>query len=155
MKGTTIAAALGIFAIGMSSSLQAQIKTNKESLGAAAKAVWTDDVGSLQKMVEKGLRVDVPLAGGYTLLHHAATKNAHKCAEYLIKHGCSINARTDVTGFTALHFCALFGNEIDSKLLIAAGASIDRRSNDGLTPFDVAKQKNFPKVMAILRATNH
>ena len=131
---------LSFLCLGLNVSISAGQQPNKGVLqNQAGKAVLKDDLKTLESTAKHGLDVKLPLAGGYTLLHYAAQYKAHRCLAYLIKQGCPLNAVTEETGFTALHFCALSSNEKDAGLLLKAGAKSNIKSkNDKLTAFDVA-----------------
>ncbi|XP_018027583.1 uncharacterized protein LOC108682849 [Hyalella azteca] len=60
---------------------------------------------------------------GITALHIAAAKGWNKMCRWLLRHGADIDARDQVTGFTPLHFAAMYGCVETMMLLAKAGGS--------------------------------
>jgi ankyrin repeat protein len=69
----------------------------------------------------------------------------------LLENGANVNAR-DIRGMTALMFTAASDNQnLDAaRLLIAKGADVNIKSNDGETALDWARKAGNPKMIALL-----
>ncbi len=83
---------------------------------------------------------------GMTALHWAATYRSAPMIEYLLDHGADIEA-ADKQGFRALHHAAqCAGDDPTAPLLalLARGAQIDPRNNNGTTPLLHAVVRNKP-----------
>lgn len=72
-----------------------------------------------------------------TPLMVASEENNYDEVKSLLERGADIH-RTDVSGWTALHYAALKGNQRVAKLLLDAGCHINPRDNDGETPLATA-----------------
>jgi len=57
----------------------------------------------------------------------------------------------DVDGWTALHMASFNGDAAVVPLLIAAGADVRAKNDDGETPGDLAARRGHPAVAALLR----
>ncbi len=84
---------------------------------------------------------------------HSATANVLKLksVEWLLEYGADPNA-TQPGGWTPLHSAAAHGNREMVEALVAEGADIQRKTDKGKTPADMAKEKGHPQVMAALKA---
>lgn len=76
-------------------------------------------------------------AYGWTALHVAAEKGAHKLVSELIRRGARVD-QGDNSGWTALHAAAWVGRSRALKVLLRAGARIDASGGDGQTPLYIA-----------------
>ena len=63
--------------------------------------------------------------------------------------GTDVNAVGGLLGWTPLHFAAAFGHKEIVKLLVAKGADVNTKNENGYTPLDLAKR--HPKVANFLR----
>lgn len=126
-----------------------------------AGALYKDQVQEL--MLASGrIDVDAREPDGATLLMQAAMLNSVKTAKMLIEAGADVNA-VDDEGRSALHFAAMQplagavhagypggepgprgGGEM-VETLVAAGAEIEVKDRDGLTPLDIARM-SWPNV---------
>jgi ankyrin repeat protein len=68
----------------------------------------------------------------------------------LLEHGAN-PAAADADGFTGLIAASIAGHEDVVRALIAAGAPVDARANNGLTAIDAAEASNHLEVLAILK----
>lgn len=89
------------------------------------------------------------------LLNSAAAQKDHakaaKTVEILLAAGADPNAAQH-GGFTAAHSAASSGNLEVLRLLKAHKAALDRKSEDGKTPLDIARERNQPAAIAFLQA---
>ncbi|MCD8339890.1 MAG: ankyrin repeat domain-containing protein [Burkholderiales bacterium] len=112
-------------------------------------AVYYLENDTAQKLVEHGADVNNP--GHWSPLHYAAAADNTKMVNYLIKKNADINART-LRGFTPLYMAARDGTADTVQALLKAGARKDFCNNDGLAPYDIAKQRqNTDEVLEMLK----
>lgn len=104
----------------------------------------------LTLLVEKGADPLVSI-GGETALHRAMLneKTAVGNAEFLLEKGIDINSR-DGMGWNALDKAAL-DNLVDAtKFLLSKGAQANVVDNRGLTALEVAKERGYDEIVALL-----
>lgn len=82
---------------------------------------------------------------GMTALHWAADRDATKALEAALNGGCFIDA-VDDGGQTALHYAAFCGHLNSTILLVEAGATLVKDSED-CTPLDLATDDEVRKVL--------
>ena len=99
--------------------------------------------GSIEKVMyyrEQGADVEGIDGVGRTAFHKAAFWGHIHVIKYLVE-DCHANPNcTDYNGDTPLHDAARFAHESVVNALIAAGADLTIRNNDGRTPLEVAKE---------------
>ncbi|WFD27559.1 hypothetical protein MNAN1_002558 [Malassezia nana] len=86
---------------------------------------------------------------GHTLLHLAVMHNFHRLVADLLRRGCPVNTR-DTNGYTALHFAALHGCVMVSKLLLEHGADPFEVTDEGLIPVEIARRSEMIDVEHVL-----
>jgi ankyrin repeat protein len=79
-------------------------------------------------------------------LRNAILDNDHKLLKNLIKRGVDINS-PDENGNTALHMAASGGYLQSMTILLAAGADVNIKNKQGLTPADMAGNSNIRKII--------
>lgn len=80
----------------------------------------------------------------------AAKKNDAQKVKSLLEKGADPNATLDKAKITPLHF-AVQSNALDVvPLLLAAGASLDNKTEEEETPLDILKLNNQPEMLALL-----
>ncbi|WP_353930655.1 ankyrin repeat domain-containing protein [Okeanomitos corallinicola TIOX110] len=85
-----------------------------------------------------------------TALHAAAYAGRTEAAKLLIEYNIDINKQGPYNGYTALHD-AIWQNNIDIvKLLLQANADLSILSQDGKTPLDFAKSKNYQEIVTLI-----
>jgi ankyrin repeat protein len=86
----------------------------------------------------------------------AALGNRVDIARALISSGADVNrvSAFPVAGTTALHLASSIdqGDDRMVKLLLAAGARVDLRNQEGLTPLEVAERAHNAHLIPALRA---
>lgn len=82
---------------------------------------------------------------GLTALHWAADRDATKALAAALKGGCFIDA-VDECGQTALHYAAFCGHLNSAIILVEAGATLVKDSED-CTPLDLATDDEVKKVL--------
>ena len=102
-----------------------------------------DNIVIVQCLVEHGTQIDRADNGGITALWLAVSNVNLGIAEYLIDHGAEVNNAAN-DGSTPLHIVAAQGHQLSRhhlpmiSMLLAFGASLKARNNEGLLPIDVA-----------------
>ncbi|KAG8355593.1 hypothetical protein FVEN_g6498 [Fusarium venenatum] len=103
-------------------------------------AVWFNRSSWIKHLIESGADINSSCSNGQTALHWAAVHGRYEVLYYLVKHHAETNI-TDANGETALHKL-LLGPTTDglcaARSLVRRGASLDIKSNKGLTPLSSA-----------------
>jgi hypothetical protein len=82
-------------------------------------------------------------------LRKAASLGDNDSIKAFLASGCNINEQDPVEGFTALH-CAVLDEKIESiKLLLANGADVSIKDNDGDTPYDCCSSSYYRNLLDI------
>jgi ankyrin repeat protein len=123
-----------------------------------ARALQSQDVDALRLMVPKVPNLNALVQGSTPLMtlmaggggrfaggfgaqpgayRFAGIRSALEAANVLLDGGADVNV-TRATGETALHLAAQTGNVQMIQLLADRGATLDAKTNDGLTPLDYA-----------------
>lgn len=84
---------------------------------------------------------------GRTLLINAAFYGRKSAVEWLLRNGANV-AATDYGEFTALHAAAQEGFDDIIELLIAAGAPINARDDNGNTPLIISEYRSAIEILA-------
>ncbi|KAM0790167.1 hypothetical protein ACM66B_005486 [Microbotryomycetes sp. NB124-2] len=85
----------------------------------------------------------------HNLLHLATVLGFHRLAQFLIARGIEVDA-ADRNGFTPLHFAALYGRVAITRLLLEAGADLDRRNLAGRSAEAIARMRDDVDVEDVL-----
>ena len=93
----------------------------------------------------------VILDTGQTVLHLGASLGFDRFVQGLIVHEIRLD-QSDVNGYTALHFAALYGHLDCAYLLVCGGADADIVNIDGHTAFEIALDSNHETVAQLLNA---
>lgn len=101
-------------------------------------------------LLENGLDVNKPSAGGSSYLNDAALKGQAKMVQLLLDHGALVTAQNQ-SGGTPLHDAALGGNAEVATLLLDHGAAIDEREREsGATALMMAASLGRVEVVKLL-----
>jgi hypothetical protein len=84
------------------------------------------------------------------LLSIAAFSGAKKTLDYLLQKKVSINQTDRVSARTALHWASVSNNLDACKTLIEAGANVNARDRDKITPLIFAVNSNNPQIVKLL-----
>lgn len=121
---------------------------------ALVTAVVEENEKMVHLLLDAGASVDLPpdwsLGQFATALSESVKAKNEPLARVLLDHGASPDAATWY-GRTALHFAAEFFDPDIMALLIARGADVNARDNDGRTPLKVALDKGNTKAADLLR----
>jgi len=157
-------------------ALGASADTNaKDENGATAlhHAAGNGHKEAAELLIAKGADVNAKANAGRTPLHWAAYRGREKVVEVLIAKGAEVNAKAE-NGNTPLdlavnneevatllrkhggklgsiHAAARAGNDEAVKEFLAAGADVNAKNNNGLTPLDVATRGKSTKTVEFLR----
>ena len=93
-------------------------------------------VDEIEKLLERGLPVDVRDSHGNTLLTIACQNGNKRVAKSCLRRSADINAR-NYKGNSPLHYCFSYGyGDTLGQYLIEKGADADARNNAGKQVFD-------------------
>lgn len=94
--------------------------------------------------------VNQTLSQGNTVLIEASIRGRHNMIKLLIEFGANIN-HANAGGWTALH-CAIYYSHLKvAEVLLENGADVEMKTNEGLTPTDIARRTNFRAMQNLLR----
>jgi len=89
--------------------------------------------------IAKILRKHGGKTGTEVSIHVAAQKGAKEDVKHHLDSGVNVNAKDEIGG--ALHYAAWFGGNTETVvLLIAAGADVNAKNIEGITPLDFAEK---------------
>lgn len=91
------------------------------------------DVDRVDRLLRKGVLVDVTDSAGYTALHYATRGGHVRVCEILLEHGANVDARTRGMRATPLHRAAYMGHVEVVDLLLRHGAAPNLTDVDGRT----------------------
>ena len=122
-------------------------------------AAYCDRPVTLKVLIEAGADVNEPDGNGATPLLWAVYTNNVMIVMELIDAGADVNLECqkphetdpELDGATPLHMAVQYGYEGCVVALIRGGADIHRRTNMGMTSLKYAIDKNFEKIVNLLR----
>ena len=94
-----------------------------------------------------------PNAGNWTALHEAALMGDVASTQALLQHKADPNRREKQNRGTPLHVACFQGHLEICRLLLRAGAQINLRDGEGLTPLFHAKDQGFGELVKFLKAS--
>lgn len=109
----------------------------------------TGSVAELQKMIEKGLPVDLADGKGQTLLMLASYNGNFDTAKMLLENGAHVDQKND-RGQTPLGGVAFKGYPEIAELLIEYGADINANNGGGMTPIHYASMFGRSEIIKVL-----
>ncbi len=123
--------------------------SSKEKRYLVVKAIESDYVIALEKLIDSGYDIEAKDDNNASLLYIAVRSNSEKCAYFLINKGANIKAETK-DGDTVLHAAAYNGNFEIVKRAIIAGIPVDKLGAGKKTPLYRAAQANQQYVCRML-----
>jgi len=119
----------------------------QEELNSAAQS---DDLESLQEILQQKININAVTEEGWTALHFAAFKGCDKIVAALLEAKINTDIQGKVYGRTALHYAADRGNLEVVKMLVAKGANTKIADKTNKTALDLAREKNFADIVKVL-----
>jgi ankyrin repeat protein len=98
---------------------------------------WKKDIAAL--LIAKGANVNVTFKGGLTPLHVKAMFDSIQAAKEMPKKGMDVKATKEEMVSVA-------------ELLIAKGANVNAKDDQGKTPLRLAKEMNFQEMVELLKS---
>lgn len=103
----------------------------------------------VQRLLDKGARLENPAPPGWTALHYAASGPEPRTLALLLARGAQVDARSP-NGTTALMMAARYGPEDAVQALLQKGADPRLRNDLGLSAADFARQAGRETLSAAL-----
>ena len=129
----------------------AEVSQMSEGLALLHHAAAFNNVERTRWLLEADVDVDPRTKNNETPLMYAARRGNLKVAIVLLQHNASTD-HTNVEGWTALHFAALYGGTSITKLLLTSGSNKEARTLlDLKTPLDLAMESNRKATAQALR----
>ena len=109
----------------------------------------------VKMLLEKGAKMDVIDALGFTPIHVASGSGHNLTVEASLHYGAEIQAEHSWSRNTPLHVAVqtIFGNDKTVKTLVQKGAKLDAKNIKGDTPIHLAAKfgRNYPQVLMLMR----
>jgi ankyrin repeat protein len=112
-------------------------------------ALKKDDRGTVRRLLQQGVPVDVPGPDGTTALHWAVESDDLEIARLLLRSGADAK-RANRYGMTPLHLAAANGNTALMRDLLDAGASANAVLPEGETVLMTAARTGSAEAVALL-----
>jgi ankyrin repeat protein len=143
-----------------SSPIASPVNTNRQSIATKKdeesdlrQAAIDGEVGTIQRLLNKGVNIDAGDERGWTALRCAVFQENTKVVKFLLKHGADPNTVESEQGSTPLHWAAQVGNAEIAKTLLEAGAEPNVRDTfSGSTPLYFAATGGYPETAKVLLA---
>ncbi|MDE3023407.1 MAG: ankyrin repeat domain-containing protein [Pseudomonadota bacterium] len=103
------------------------------------------DAAKVQKLIVDGANINFKDTAGFTPLHWAAELGKTNIVKVLVANRADINSSNG--GITPLHFAA---NKEIAELLIANGANVNAKADDGTSPLHLAATNDNVSVARVL-----
>ncbi|XP_064397829.1 diacylglycerol kinase zeta-like isoform X2 [Halichondria panicea] len=116
-------------------------------------AVKRGKIAEVEEHHGKGAKLTATDSNGWTPLHHAARLEKKEAVQYIVDNvsKASLDIAEDEKNQTALHKAAWFGYVDICRILVEAGASLNRRDYQGNTPYDKAVQSGDAELKMYLK----
>ena len=139
----------GLDKAGIEKKIEDVTLSNKAKRYLTVKAIESDYVIALEKLIDSGYDIEAKDDNNASLLYIAVRNNSEKCAYFLINKGANIKAETK-DGDTVLHAAAYNGNFEIVKQAIMSGIPVDKLGAGRKTPLYRAAQANQQYVCRML-----
>ena len=101
-------------------------------------------------MLDVGMPVDSVGWNGITALKSAARMNRTGVIRLLLNRGADVDKQSGNYNSTALHTAAFNNSTGVIEVLLKHGASTNIKDSDGITPVDLARQRNNEAAVSLL-----
>jgi|ERR1700733_3920264 ankyrin repeat protein len=128
---------------------------NRQGETALERACWSGDFEIVKLLLEYGANVNYinPKNGKTPLLRAAALHSIHfETVRLLLEYNANVNCPNIYDGWTPLHQACWAGNFEVVKILLDYGADISCKDKSGRSPLDIANQKGYSEIAALLAA---
>lgn len=125
-----------------------QVTPDAEDLFDAA---TNGNVEQVRRLLAQGLDINISNRERETALHMAAARGHYPLVIYLVNNGAYINAAT-VKNWVPLHHAVRFRHPNIVNFLMKRGSSATRRTSDGLSAIDMARNANNYRLLSLLGA---
>ena len=141
-------------AFKVATSLLGQPQTRLDLANAAGEtalmmAALKGQTDWVQRLLDRGARLESPAPPAWTALHYAASGPEPRTVALLLARGALVDARSP-NGTTALMMAARYGHEDAVQLLLQKGADARLRNDLDLGAADFARQAGREKLSAAL-----
>ncbi|CAM9256634.1 unnamed protein product, partial [Ectocarpus sp. 8 AP-2014] len=110
-----------------------------DAASALSLAAQFGEIGVMKALLEHGVDANDGGVGRWSALHWAAQFNSAGCVAVLLDAGADINDMSEKSeGQTPFHFAAKAGSNEALLALLRRGASVDQKTDDGLTALHLA-----------------
>ncbi|KAK3082798.1 hypothetical protein FSP39_005557 [Pinctada imbricata] len=89
-------------------------------------------------LLENNADINIQNKNGYNPILVASRNGNAKLISLFLQNGADIDSHTLDDGNTPLHFAAMMGNKVATKILLTRGADMEKKNEQGLTPVVVA-----------------
>jgi len=117
-------------------------------------AIRSDSIQTVKVLVNGGALINVTDEDGVTPLHLAVSNCNGEIVNYLLENGAYVNLKETRHGRTELHTAAIKGQKDMVGQLLAAGADVGTRDNEGMTALDYARYHGFASIASLLEKHN-
>ena len=121
----------------------------KDPLGVVALKNGRTDM--FKDMVDYGMKVELDLGGGKTMLYHAINQNNLAAVKYILKQGYDLTLKDDQSN-TPLHWAIGSGSVDITRELLKNGADANAKNRWGETPLHLAvSQRSMSIIEALIQ----
>ena len=117
-------------------------------------AVRNGRLAEVAHLIGDGVPVDARDALGSTPLIDAAWSGNAETCQFLLQHGADVNAVHQEAHSTALEYAVLTGRVAIVKLLLSAGARVDKEYRDRQTVLHLAAERGNSQIVELLLAAH-
>ena len=108
------------------------------------------DVKTVDRLLRKGMSVNMNDEGGWTALHRATAFNQTDVIKRLLHEGADVNRQIRFFKNTPLHMAAEYNKTEAVRLLLDNGADINLKNDNNKTALDVARKGSEVESLLLL-----